>query len=246
MTSRPVIALTCYVESARWNSWHEPAALIPESYVRSLTEAGARVVIVPQDAADDLVLDRLDALVLAGGADVDPAKYSTDPLPTTGPVRTERDTAEIMLYRGARDRGMPVLGICRGLQIMAVADGGTLHQHLPDLVGGDWHREAPGTFTEHGATFAPDSLVARIVGAEQAIVNSSHHQSVADPGTLKVTGWAHDGTVEAAEDPDARFVLGVQWHPEAMITDVSARIFSAVVAAAREWVAAGRPYNGVT
>lgn len=238
--SRPVVGLTCYLERARWNSWDEPAALIGEHYLRSLTQAGARTVIVPQDVVDNSVLDRLDGLVLAGGADVDPATYAADPHSATGPTRPERDQAEIMLYTGARERGMPVLGICRGLQIMSIATGGSLHQHLPDLVGDTSHRSAPGTFNDHGATFAPGSLIARIVGAEHTVVNSSHHQAVADPGLLTVTGWAQDATIEVAEDPAAHFGLGVQWHPEVVQTEVSARIFAAFATAAGRWAADGR------
>ncbi|MDZ7578063.1 MAG: gamma-glutamyl-gamma-aminobutyrate hydrolase family protein [Candidatus Nanopelagicales bacterium] len=234
--SRPVVGLTCYSEPARWGAWDTDAAVIQADYVRSLTDAGARVVIVPPDVIDDAVLDRIDGLVLAGGPDVDPALYGAHPLPTTDAARPERDSSELLLYRGARQRKMPVLGICRGLQIMAVAEGGSLHQHLPDVVGGIRHRIAPGTFNDHDAVFATDSLVARIVGAGAATVNSSHHQAVADAGRLTVTGWADDGTVEAAEDPTAQFVLGVQWHPEVATNDVvSARLFAAFVRAARQW-----------
>lgn len=234
--SRPVVGLTCYCEPARWSSWNEEAALIQFAYVRSLTVAGARVVILPPDSVDDDVLDRVDGLVLAGGADVDPARFGARALPTTDAPQVERDAGELLLYRGARQRAMPVLGICRGLQIMAVAQGGSLLQHLPDVVGGTRHQDAPGTFNDHGAVFAPDSLVARIVGATQATVNSSHHQGVAEAGRLRVTGWADDGTLEVAEDPSATFVLGVQWHPEVATDEaVSERVFAAFVQAARQW-----------
>ncbi|MEI6623540.1 MAG: gamma-glutamyl-gamma-aminobutyrate hydrolase family protein, partial [Actinomycetes bacterium] len=239
---RPVVGLTSYTERARWNAWDEPAAVIHDAYVRSLTEAGARVVILPPDTLDDAVLDRIDGLVLTGGADVDPALYGVAALPNTDTPRAERDAGELLLYRGARERGMPVLGICRGIQIMAVAEGGSLHQHLPDLTGGTRHRDAPGTFNDHGATFAPDSLVARIVGAQQTTVKSSHHQAVSDPGRLRVTGWADDGTVEVVEDPAALFSLGVQWHPEVASSEgSSAAIIAAFVAAARQWSDASRP-----
>jgi putative glutamine amidotransferase len=241
--SRPVVGLTCYNERARWNAWDEPAAVIHDSYVRSLTEAGARVVILPPDTLDDGVLDRIDGLVLTGGADVDPALYGAAALPSTDIPRVERDSGELLLYRGARERGMPLLGICRGIQIMAVAEGGSLHQHLPDLTGDTRHRDAPGTFNDHGATFAPDSLVARIVGAQQATVKSSHHQAVADAGRLRVTGWADDGTVEVVEDPAAVFALGVQWHPEVGSSEGSSvAIIAAFVASARQWSDASHPH----
>lgn len=243
--SRPVIGLTCYVERARWNAWDEPAALIGQNYVGSLANAGALVAIIPPDATDELVLDRIDGLVLSGGPDVDPSCYGATPHAATGSPRRQRDTAEIALYRGARERNMPVLGICRGLQIMAVATEGSLHQHLPDLVANTVHRKAPGTFTEHGATFAPGSLIAKIAGEQRVTVNSSHHQAVADPGALTVTGWADDGTIEVAADLAAHFSLGVQWHPEAAGSALSARLFAAFVVAARNWVASGRDHRDI-
>lgn len=236
--SRPVVGLSCYVEPARWGPWDRPAALIPIDYVRALSEAGARVVIVPPDLVDADVVARLDGLVLAGGSDVDPARYGAQRLPTTDAPNVERDAGELLLYEAALGRGMPVLGICRGLQLMAIAGGGTLHQHLPDVVGSSAHGRAAGTFSSHEATFAAGSLAARAVGGTAATVNSSHHQAVADPARLTVTGWAADGVIEAAEDPAAPFVLGVQWHPEASPEDeVSRRVFEAFVGAAREFAA---------
>lgn len=235
---RPVIGLTSYVEQAKWGAWDTRAVVVPWVYVESIQSAGARVVILPPDSVDSDVLDRLDALVMAGGADVDASLYGAEPHATADVPRTDRDSGEITAYRGARERDVPVLGICRGMQVMAVAEGGSLNQHLPDLVGDARHREALGTFSHHGATFTPGTLAASLVGANEATVNSSHHQSVADPGTLTVTGWADDGTIETVEDPTARFVLGVQWHPEQAGDDVSARLFGALVTAARERMAA--------
>lgn len=231
---RPVLALTSYLEPARWGAWETRAALLHERYVAMVQQVGARAVLLPPDDDPDVdVLDRVDGLVLTGGADVDPQLYGAVPHDTTDVPRTARDAAELALYAGARARGLPVLGVCRGLQIMAVASGGTLHQHLPDLVGDGRHRPGPGRFVDHGASFAAGSLVARVLGTTSMTVNSSHHQAVADPGTLTVTGWADDGTIEACEDPSDRFVLGVQWHPE--YTDDS-RLLAALAA-----VAAGRP-----
>jgi putative glutamine amidotransferase len=228
--SRPVIALTTYLEPARWGAWETRAALLHEQYCAMVGSVGARAVLLPPDADEDgAVLDRVDALVLTGGADVDPARYGADPHDTTDVPRSDRDAAETRLYLAARDRDLPVLGICRGLQIMAVASGGTLHQHLPDLVGDTRHRPGPGRFADHAATFAEGSLVADILGTTSMTVNSSHHQCVADAGSLTVTGWADDGTVEACEDPTGRFVLGVQWHPE--YTD-DARLLAALATAA--------------
>ena len=232
--SRPVVGLTCYVEPAAWGAWSTRAALIHTAYVDCLTEAGARVVILPPDDGDE-VLDRLDGLVIAGGADIDPAHYGHEPHATTDVPRADRDASELTLYRGARRRGIPVLGICRGLQVMAGAEGGHLHQHLPEVDGDLRHRDAPGTFSEHGATFTPGSLAARVTGSTTATVNSSHHQAVADAGALTVSGWADDDTIETVEDPSAPFVLGVQWHPEQGADDTSRRLFATFTDAARNY-----------
>lgn len=228
---RPVIGISCYGEQARWGAWDVPAVVLHRAYVESLERAGAAVVVLPPVADVESVaaaVSRLDAVVIAGGADIDPAYYSSTPHETTDKPRTDRDSTERAIYLAARERGLPVLGICRGMQMMAVVSGGSLIQDLPSAGYGTAHRVAPGTFTEHGATFAPDSLVARIHGGTELVVNSSHHQAVADPGTLRVTGHAADGTVETLEDQDAAFVLGVQWHPE-MTED--RRLFEAFVTA---------------
>lgn len=212
--SRPVIALTCYLEPAAWGAWELPAALLPHWYLDAVAAAGGRPVLLPPDASEDVsVLDRVDGLVIVGGADVDARRYRQQPHQTADTPRTSRDDSELHLYRGARERDLPVLGVCRGLQVMAIAHGGSLHQHLPE-VSSLVHREVPGQFVDHQATFAPGSLIATAMGATEATVNSSHHQAVADPGNLQITGWAADGTIEACEDDDGAFVLGVQWHPE--------------------------------
>lgn len=224
-----VIGISTYLEPARWGAWDKPAVLLPAEYVAKITAAGAGAVLLPPATTTAETLSRLDGLMLVGGADVDPDRYGATRRDTTDVPRRERDASEIELYRTARSLGLPVLGICRGLQIMAVASGGALEQHLPDHVG-TLHRDQPGTFNEHGARFAPGSLVARILETTQTRVNSSHHQAVTDAGTLTVTGWAEDESIEVCEDPDAEFVLGVQWHPEVMPDD---RLFEAFVAAAR-------------
>jgi putative glutamine amidotransferase len=188
---RTVIGVSCYLEPARWGAWELPAALIPQWYLDLFRAAGATVVLLPP--ADDAgALDRLDGLAPRAG----------------------RDESELALYRRARELGMPVLGICRGLQVMAVAHGGTLTQHLPDLVSETVHRERPGAFVDHGARFAPGTLAGSLLGTDPFVVNSSHHQAVDSAGDLTVSGWAEDGTIEACEDPTADFCLGVQWHPE--------------------------------
>ena len=229
--SRPVVGLSTYLESASWTSWKGvPASVIQFYYIEKLQNAGARVVLLPPDTGDVDVLDRLDGLVMCGGADIDARLYNEEPHETADAPRQSRDASEIALYRGASARDLPVLGICRGLQIMAVAEGGALHQHLFDVVG-DWkHRKEPGTFAQHGARFTEGSRIAQIFGTTSMTVNSSHHQSVKDPGRLTITGWAEDDTVEVCEDPSKRFVVGVQWHPEVMD---DTRLFEAFVSACR-------------
>ena len=229
--SRPVIGVSTYNEPASWGAWNRvPAAQLQWAYVAKLQAAGARVVLLPPDAGDVDVLDLLDGLVLTAGADVDSRLYGAEADPTADLPRELRDASELALYRGALARDLPVLGICRGLQIMAVAEGGTLHQHLFDLVG-DWrHRELAGTFVTHGARFLEGSHIATVFGTTAMEVNSSHHQAVADPGGLSVTGWADDDTIEVCELPGRRFVLGVQWHPEVLDDP---RLFEALVDAAR-------------
>lgn len=208
-----VVGLSCYLEPARWGAWDLPAALIPEWYVDLVRAGGASVVLLPPDS-DAAALDRLDGLVLVGGADLDARLYGASPHATADAPRTTRDESELVLYRRARQLGMPVLGICRGLQVMAVAHGGSLIQNLPDEPGAGVHRERPGSFVDHEATFVDGTLAASVLGSGPVTVNSSHHQAVASAGDLTVSGWAADGTIEACEDPSADFCLGVQWHPE--------------------------------
>jgi len=225
---RPIIGITTYVVPATWGVWHDlPTTLIPHDYVTTVTRAGGRAVLIPPDDRDTDVLRALDGLVLAGGADLSPELYGAEPGPLT--VTTpDRDAAEISLVREALRRDMPVLGVCRGMQLLAVAAGGRLHQHLPDVVGHEKHRPAPGVYGEQEPRFVAGSRIAALMGDDRA-VHCYHHQGVADPGTLTVTGRTDDGVAEAIEDPDRRFVLGVQWHPEA---NQDGRLFAALVAAA--------------
>jgi putative glutamine amidotransferase len=226
---RPVIGITAYTEPATWGPWRDlPTTLIPHDYVQGVTAAGARAVVLPADDLDADVLDRLDGLLLSGGADVDPAEYGEAPASWTE-SRPARDAGELLLLRAALERDLPVLGVCRGVQLLAVNAGGRLHQHLPDVFGHDKHRPAPGVYGTHGVRFAPGSRIAALMG-DDAEVNAYHHQGIADPGSLIPTAWADDGLVEAVEDPARRFLLGVQWHPE---TAADKRIFGALVAACR-------------
>jgi putative glutamine amidotransferase len=226
---RPVVGITSYVEQARWGVWDLPAVVLPFRYVERVEAAGATAVVLPPSATSDAeVLDRLDAVVFAGGADLDPALYDQPAHERTTGLRPERDAAEVPLMRAALDRDLPLLGICRGMQVLSVVSGGSLEQHLPDVVGHDGHRPEPGVYGRHGVRLAPGSLAQRLLGDEVS-VPSYHHQGLASAGSLTVTGWADDESPEVVEDPTRRFALGVLWHPEA---GDDFRLFEALVAAA--------------
>jgi putative glutamine amidotransferase len=227
---RPVIGITTYCEPASWGVWHDvEATLVPNAYVEAVMLAGGRPVLLPPDGTDAGVLAVLDGLVLAGGADLGPELYGAAREPLTD-IRPERDAGEMLLTRAALAGDVPVLGVCRGMQLLVVAAGGRLHQHLPDVLGHEKHRPAPGVYGSQPARFAEGSRIAALMG-DDVEINCYHHQGVADPGTLAVTGRAEDGLPEAVEDPARRFVLGVQWHPE-VTRDV--RLFGALVEAAND------------
>ncbi|MER7202104.1 gamma-glutamyl-gamma-aminobutyrate hydrolase [Streptomyces sp. CB01635] len=225
--SRPVIGIASYRDRARWNIWDTDATVLQQGYVDGVRRAGGRAVVLPPDDTDADVVARLDGLLLPGGADVDPARYGAARHPRTDTPSADRDAGELLLLEAALAAGLPVLGVCRGLQLLALAYGGTLHQHLPDLVGHSGHCPAEGVFGRHPVHLVPGSRAAALYG-ELAEVNSHHHQAVLDPGGLHVTGRGDDGVVEAAEDPSRPFVLGVQWHPE--VSD-DRKLFAAFVAA---------------
>jgi putative glutamine amidotransferase len=240
MPDRPVIGLCTALEQARWSVWDQQAFLLARSYVDAVHAAGGIAVMLPADPAaveaPDSILDLLDALVLAGGADVDPSNYGADPHPATKGTVPERDAFEIALATRAMERDMPFLGICRGMQVMNVARGGTLTQHLPDDYGHEDHRRALGTFdnSDHDVRLADGSLVARKAGQTLHNTKSHHHQGVDRIGDgLEVTGWATiDDLPEVLEVPGNRFALGVQWHPEA---DSTSPLLAALVEEARAY-----------
>lgn len=211
--SRPLVGVSTYIETASWGPWQTTAALIPDWYVDALQAAGCCVALLPPDEQGAEALRRMEGLVLIGGADVDAQIYGEAPHVSADSPRRQRDQSELALYREARRLGMPILGICRGAQLMAIAEGGSLHQHLPEVTDAI-HRTAPGTFVEHDADLIPDSLVFDLFGVPRIRVNSSHHQAIRDSGAFGVTGRASDGTAEVIELPGAGFVVGVQWHPE--------------------------------
>jgi gamma-glutamyl-gamma-aminobutyrate hydrolase PuuD len=213
---RPVVGITSYSEEeVRWGAWTEAAALVPLSYVRAVERAGGRPFIVPpSDNAIEETLGVLDGIIFSGGSDVDPALYEAKPHPETDAVQEERDRAEMALLAGALERDVPVLAVCRGSQVLNVARGGDLVQHLPDTLGQDDHRPIRGAWAEHAVRLEPGSKVGSLLG-ERAPVKSHHHQGYGKIGEgLRVTGWAEDGTIEALEDPSRRFAVGVLWHPE--------------------------------
>jgi putative glutamine amidotransferase len=218
--SRPAIGICAALERARWGAWEDTVTMLPSSYAGAVQAAGAVALLLPPDEAateaPDAVLDLLDALILAGGSDVDPATYGATRHPETSGTRIERDRFEIALARRTLERDMPLLGICRGMEIVNVARGGTLAQHIPDSLGSDEHRHTPGAFGEHEVRLEPGSLAARAAGAERLVVRSHHHQGVDLLGEgLVASGWSvGDDLVEAIEIPGHRFALGVLWHPE--------------------------------
>jgi len=230
---RPIIGITSYAEEARWGAWQLPAALIPMAYVRAVERAGGRPLLVPpSEEGVEETLEALDGLVLSGGADLDPATYGAEPHPQTNGLRPERDGAELALLEGALDRDMPVLAICRGSQVLNVARGGDLLQHLPDVVGHEEHKATPGVFAEHGVDVLPGTKLHELVG-NRADVKSHHHQGFARLGEgLRESARAEDGTLEAIEDPSRRFALGVLWHPEEA---EDAALFEALVAEAERY-----------
>jgi len=233
---RPVIGITAYAQDARWGVWQLPAVLIPLAYVDAVERSGGRAVVIPptEDGVEE-TLSALDGVIFSGGADVDPARYGAEPHPETDTPQTRRDAGEMALLQAALERDMPVLAICRGFQLLNVARGGDLVQHLPEEVGHDVHKQVPGEFAEHPVEIKGGSRLAAIVG-ERSDVTSHHHQALGRVGGgLVETAWAADGTLEAVEDPSLRFAVGVQWHPEA---GEDAALFEALVEQAREYRAA--------
>lgn len=213
----PIIGVTAYEEPARWGEWVREAALLPSSYLRSIERAGGvPVLIPPQETLRGLatLMRQLDGLVLAGGSDLDPALYGAQRHPKTGPAHPRRDRFELALARAAIEADLPFLGICRGLQVLNVARGGTLIQHLPEAVGHHEHRPAPGKIGTHRVRIDPASRLGKILG-ETADVPTYHHQAAQRLGSgLVAVAWTSDQVVEAVELPEHRFGLAVQWHPE--------------------------------
>jgi putative glutamine amidotransferase len=239
-SQRPAIGICAALLNAKWGAWSRPAALLAYSYIEAIQHAGALPLMIPPDPAlvdhPDEALDRIDGLVLAGGSDIDPSAYGAQAHPSTRSVATDRDRVEIALARRATARDMPVLGICRGMQVLNVAFGGTLIQHLPDVLGHEAHLRVAGSFdgADHDVVLTPGSRAALAAGEDLHATKSHHHQAVDVIGDgLVVTGTSTlDELPEAIEAPDRQFVLGVQWHPEA---DERSRVVGALVQQARDY-----------
>jgi putative glutamine amidotransferase len=239
MAARPVIGVCAALERASWGVWSSEAHLLPREYADAIQRAGGIALILPPDPRalehPDEILDLLDGLILAGGADVDPGAYGAERHPATVNTNPERDGFEIALAQAAIARDLPFLGICRGMQVLNVARGGTLLQHLPESHGHEDHRRTPGSFdgADHQVRLDAGSLAARAAGEETHRTLSHHHQGVDAVGEgLVVTGHSElDELPEAVELPGSRYVLGVQWHPEA---DETSRLIASLVDEARE------------
>jgi putative glutamine amidotransferase len=230
---RPLIGITTYITPAKWGVWDAETALLPATYVQAVQRAGGRPLLVPpSEEAVDETLAALDGLILPGGSDLEPGLYGQEPHPETYGVVPERDRGELALLNGALERDMPVLAICRGSQVLNVARGGDLVQHLPEVVGHERHKEDPGVFGDHDVHIDGASRVGSLVGGH-APIKSHHHQGFGRLGDgLRDVAWAEDGTVEAVEDPQRPFVVGVLWHPEAGEDDA---LFAALVEAAQAY-----------
>ena len=230
---KPVVGITTYLAEARFGAWQVESALVPSAYVSAVERAGGRPLLVPpsEDGVEE-TLDAIHGLIFSGGPDLDPDTYGQEAHPATDAPRPERDHAEIALLSTALARDLPVLAVCRGSQILNVALGGDLLQHLPELVGDEKHKEIPGTFSDHDVSLVPGTRLASLLG-ERTPVKSHHHQGFGRLGEgLREAAWAEDGTLEAVEDPGKTFALGVLWHPE---EGEDQRLFEALVDAAAEY-----------
>jgi putative glutamine amidotransferase len=232
----PIVGLTTYRQTAAWGVWNTRADLLPTEYAASVEAAGGVPVLLPPLAHPDAaarVVRRIDALVISGGADVDPGRYGAEPHPRTAGWQPDRDDWELALLSAADEIALPVLGICRGMQLMAVHAGGSLDQHTPDLVGHETHSPGGDLYGAVSVATSPGSRISSLVGPEVE-VSCHHHQSVASHPGFTAVARAADGTVEAMEAPGERWRVAVQWHPE---TRVEIGLMAGLVAAAREHAA---------
>jgi len=236
---KPLIGITTYITSARFGSWEEVTSLVPQDYVRAIEHAGGRPLLVPpSEEGIEETLDAFDGVIFSGGSDLDPEMYGQEAHPETYGIVEQRDRAELALLEAALARDMPVLAICRGSQVLNVALGGDLVQHLPDVVGDQKHKHTPGEYADHEVDVHPETRLGSLLG-KRAPVKSHHHQGFGRLGEgLQEAARADDGTVEALEDPSRRFTIGVLWHPEA---GDDLRLFEELVAEAERYREAVEP-----
>ncbi|HJM24376.1 MAG TPA: gamma-glutamyl-gamma-aminobutyrate hydrolase family protein [Candidatus Thalassarchaeaceae archaeon] len=226
---KPVIGITCFVKEASYGNWTRDAAILPSAYISMVANNGGVPLIIPPAGDMTILLESIDGLIVAGGPDISPVSYNEEPGPMTTEFYPEQDYSEMSLIKKALEKDMPLLGICRGMQILCVVHGGKMYQHLDTTPGYEGHGGFSGKSTEHGVTVEGGSLLSSIMG-DSFTVNSLHHQGVTDPGSLEVSARAeHDGLIEGVERRDKRFCIGVQWHPERKGHDL---LFSALVEAA--------------
>jgi putative glutamine amidotransferase len=229
---KPVIGITTYLTRAAWGAWDMEAVLVPSDYVRAVERSGGAPLLVPPGADVDTTLAVVDGLIFTGGSDLDPELYDEAAHPETNGIVRERDDFELELMRAALERDVPMLAICRGSQVLNVALGGGIEQHVPDRVGNDVHKETPGVFAEHNVDVVSGTRLGALLG-DRHDVKSHHHQGFGVLGEgLRESAQAPDGTIEALEDPTRRFTLGVLWHPEA---GDDAALFDALVEEASEY-----------
>lgn len=239
--SEPIIGLTTYLQRAQTGVWDVRAAFLPQVYFEAVTRVGAIAVLLPPQPVTeqiaDRVLDGLDGLIVTGGRDVDPARYGQEAHETTDRPSAIRDDWEAALLTGAIERELPFLAICRGAQLLNVALGGSLHQHLPDVIGSNRYQLGNGEFSTVGVAVEPDSAVGRMTGSDGLTVEVYHHQAIdrLAPG-LRVTARSEDDVIEAVELDGVPFGVGVQWHPEQTPDDL--RLFAGLVDAAGGYRAA--------
>lgn len=239
-SSRPIIGLTSYLEQAQTGVWDLPASFLPKIYFEAVTDAGGIAVLLPPQPVDSeiaaSIIQGLDGLILTGGKDVDSARYGQEAHPTADVPRKDRDAFEDALLRAAIEQNLPFLGICRGAQVLNVTLGGTIIQHLPDVIGSTRYSAGGGTFLVNDVEVEPESTLASLLGGDRSVsVKSYHHQAIDELAEgLIVTGRSDDGIIQAVELPSVDFGVAVQWHPEEDAKQ-DARLFDGVVAAAARY-----------
>ena len=215
-SARPLIGVTCCIRESNFAKWTMDAAILPSTYTSAIERAGGIPILIPPSSFSTSILDKISGIVIAGGPDIDPSEYGEEPYSSTASYYPEQDSSERALIEEALDRDLPMLCVCRGMQLLSIIHGGRLHQHLDNTPGFEGHGSYDGQSSEHAVTTNDGSKISSLMGS-QIIVNSTHHQGVSNAGSLMVTAHAnHDGLIEAVERPDLKFCIGVQWHPERM------------------------------